>query len=171
MRRNIKLLVLIIIIGLIIWLLESGKPKIEEIMPMPSTTNQTEVAEIITKKEKRYARAKEITSPDGFINTDGISIGELIGKKVIMIDFWTYSCINCQRTFPYINAWYEKYKDQGLEIIGIHTPEFKFEHDYDNVVDATKRYGLKFPIVQDNDFSTWRAYRNRFWPRKYIMRL
>jgi len=130
--------------------------------------------------------AKEITTPDGFINTDGkpVTIGEFVGKKVVLIDFWTYSCINCQRTTPYLNAWYEKYgstsfdktqdkslatSSPGLVIIGLHTPEFEFEKVYQNVLDATKRLGIKYPVVLDNDYSTWNAYQNRFWPRKYLI--
>ncbi|MEK7638003.1 MAG: redoxin family protein [Patescibacteria group bacterium] len=127
-----------------------------------------------TKKEeksKRYELAKEITTPDGYINTDGkaIAINSLIGKKVILIDFWTYSCINCQRTTPYLNAWYEKYKDKGFVIIGIHTPEFGFEKDYNNVKAAVEKFGIKFPVVLDNDYSTWTAYKNQYWPRKYLI--
>jgi len=123
------------------------------------------------EKQKRYELAKEITTPDGFINTDNkpITIGELVGKKVVLIDFWTYSCINCQRTTPYLNAWYEKYKDKGLVIIGIHTPEFEFEKDYNNVKTAVEKFGIKFPVVLDNDYSTWTAYKNRYWPRKYLI--
>jgi len=120
-------------------------------------------------KAKQYELAKEITTPDGFINRSGISIGELVGKKVILIDFWTYSCINCQRTTPYLNAWYEKYRGHGLEIIGIHTPEFEFEKDYVNVQAAVEKFGIKFPVVLDNDYSTWFAYQNRYWPRKYLI--
>lgn len=122
-------------------------------------------------KSKRYELAKEITTPDGFINTDGkpITINGLIGKKVILVDFWTYSCINCQRTTPYLNAWYEKYKDKGFVIIGVHTPEFEFEKNYDNVKAAVKKFGIKFPVVLDNDFSTWTAYKNQYWPRKYLI--
>jgi len=111
----------------------------------------------------------EITNPSGFVNTDGITIEELIGKKVILVDFLTYSCINCQRTFPYLNAWYEKYKDQGLEVVGIHTPEFAFEKDIQNVRDAMIRFGINYPIVLDNDYATWRAYKNKYWPRKYLI--
>src|SRR3989338_6102297 len=122
-------------------------------------------------KSKQYELAKEITTPDGFINTDGkpITINGLIGKKVILVDFWTYSCINCQRTTPYLNAWYEKYKDKGFVIIGVHTPEFEFEKDYNNVKTAVEKFGIKFPVVLDNDFSTWNAYKNRYWPRKYLI--
>ena len=111
----------------------------------------------------------EIAAPSGFVNTDGVTIGELVGKKVILVDFMTYSCINCQRTFPYLVAWYEKYKDQGLEIVGIHTPEFAFEKDIGNVREAMKRFGITYPVVLDNDYATWRAYGNQYWPRKYLI--
>ena len=111
----------------------------------------------------------EIVDPSGFVNTEPLTIRELIGKKVVLVDFLTYSCINCQRTFPYLNAWYEKYKDQGLEIVGIHTPEFAFEKDIDNVRAAMKRFGITHPIVLDNDYGTWNAYENRYWPNKYLI--
>lgn len=112
---------------------------------------------------------KEIVKPAGFVNTDKITIGELVGKKVILVDFLTYSCINCQRTFPYINAWYDRYKDQGLEVIGIHTPEFAFEKDIKNVREAMKKFGITHPIVLDNEYGTWGAYGNQYWPRKYLI--
>ena len=134
---------------------------------MPSKFLSAEV------QSKRYELAKEITTPDGFINTDGkqIAINDLIGKKIILVDFWTYSCINCQRTTPYLNAWYEKYKDKGFVIIGVHTPEFEFEKDYNNVKMAVEKFGIKFPVVLDNDFSTWMAYKNQYWPRKYLINI
>lgn len=119
---------------------------------------------------------REIVAPSGFVNTPinsgqaaPITIGELVGKKVILIDFLTYSCINCQRTFPHINRWYEKYKDQGLEIIGIHTPEFAFEKDIENVRDAMQKFSVTHPIVLDNDYATWRSYENSYWPRRYLV--
>lgn len=115
---------------------------------------------------KKYA---EIAQPSGFVNTDNITIGENIGKNVVLVDFLTYSCINCIRTFPYLNAWYDKYHDAGLQIIGIHTPEFAFEHKKENVAAAMQKFGIKFPIVLDNDYGTWRAYQNNYWPRKYLI--
>jgi len=164
-----KIIVSVILIaataGGIVYLNSQKAPRSEE--------KNIEVKTSVNKKEKLalYDPAKEITTPDGFINTDGepITISEFIGKKVILVDFWTYSCINCQRTTPYLNAWYEKYKDKGLVIIGIHTPEFEFEKIYQNVLDATERLGIKYPVVLDNDYSTWTAYKNRFWPRKYLI--
>jgi len=139
--------------------------------PAGQTEKDSEITVVMNKKEKtkRYEPAKEITTPDGFINIDSVSVAELIGKKVVLIDFWTYSCINCQRTIPYLNAWHEKYKDEGLVIIGVHTPEFKFEQEYENVLAAVKKFGIQYPVVLDNDYSTWTAYQNRYWPRKYLI--
>jgi cytochrome c biogenesis protein CcdA/thiol-disulfide isomerase/thioredoxin len=120
-------------------------------------------------KSGNYPPYQEIKSPSGFVNTEPITIGELIGKKVVLVDFMTYSCINCIRTLPYLNDWYAKYHDQGLEIIGIHTPEFAFEKDLRNVQAAMKKYDIKFPVVLDNDYATWNAYNNHYWPRKYLI--
>ena len=119
----------------------------------------------------------EIANPSGFLNTPPsgsgqagpITIGELVGKKVILVDFMTYSCINCQRTFPHVRNWYEKYKDKGLEIVGIHTPEFAFEKDINNVRIAMKEARITYPVVLDNDYGTWRAWGNQYWPRKYLI--
>jgi len=103
-----------------------------------------------------------------WINSAPLSMQSLKGK-VVLIDFWTYSCINCIRTLPHMNAWQEKYADKGLVIIGVHTPEFEFEKDYANVKSAVEKYGIKYPVVQDNNYETWRAYGNSYWPRKYMI--
>lgn len=86
-----------------------------------------------------------------------------------MVDFWTYSCINCIRTLPYLEKLYQTYKDWGLVVIGVHAPEFQFERITANVRDAVKKYGLNYPVVQDNDFLTWRAFNNYYRPAKYII--
>ena len=106
--------------------------------------------------------------PSGFINTEPFSLDDLEGK-VILIDFWTYTCINCIRTMPFLRDWYEKYADDGLVIVGVHSPEFEFEKIRANVIQAAEEFGLTYPIVQDNDFGTWRNYENRFWPAKYLI--
>jgi thiol-disulfide isomerase/thioredoxin len=116
-----------------------------------------------------YPLYREIANPSGFVNSDPFTLKQLVGKKVILVDFMTYSCINCIRTFPYLNAWYDKYKDQGLEIVAIHTPEFAFEHKIENVREAMQRFGIKFPVVLDNNYATWNAYGNSYWPRKYLI--
>jgi len=121
-------------------------------------------------KADLYIPAIDISSPDGFINTDPINISDLVAdSKVVLLDIWTYSCINCQRTLPYLNAWHEEYADDGLVIIGLHTPEFEFEKDIANVRRAVEKYGIEYPVVLDNDYSTWNAYGNRYWPRKYLI--
>lgn len=113
-------------------------------------------------------KAPEIISGGIWFNSDPLTLEQLKGK-VVIIDFWTYSCINCQRTLPYLRKWNEKYHDKGLVIIGVHAPEFEFEKSQKNVADAIKDFQLIYPIVQDNDFATWRAYNNRYWPAKYFI--
>ncbi|MGB0757400.1 MAG: cytochrome c biogenesis protein CcdA [Patescibacteria group bacterium] len=112
--------------------------------------------------------APEIIPGGEWFNSDELTLEGLQGK-VVMLDFMTYSCINCIRTFPYLRAWHDTYADDGLVIIGIHTPEFEFEKDPDNVREALEDFDLTFPVVQDNDYATWRAYGNRYWPRKYLI--
>ncbi len=133
---------------------------------------QTGANNTTTFVEKTHGpKAPEIVRPSGFINTDDkpITIKEFKGKKVVLLDIWTYTCINCQRTLPYVESWYEKYKDMGLVVIGLHTPEFAFEKIKSNVEIATKKYGLTYPIVMDNEYATWTAYGNQYWPRKYLI--
>lgn len=113
-------------------------------------------------------KAPEIIPGGSWFNSEPLTLEKLRGK-VVVIDFWTYSCINCQRTFPYLRRWHETYSDKGLVIIGVHSPEFEFEKNEKNVAQAIKDFNLTYPIVQDNDFSTWRAYRNRYWPAKYFI--
>lgn len=162
-KNTLLVLTLATIIGSI-WYLESLK------VPVAPGGGGVEI-ELMTvaEKEDSYDRAVEITNPTGYLNSDPFLIADLIGEKVILVDFWTYSCINCQRTIPVLNAWYDKYEDDGLVIIGIHSPEFEFEKFTTNVQAAIEKFGIKYPVVQDNDKGTWRAYQNRYWPREYLI--
>ncbi len=120
---------------------------------------------------KNLGAAPELTGINDWLNTEGgksLSLEELRGK-VVLIDFWTYSCINCIRTLPYVQSWYEKYEKEGFVVIGVHTPEFLFEHKKENVADAIKKYGLTYPVAQDNDYATWQAFENRYWPAHYLI--
>ena len=161
--------VVAIIVG-VIWYSEAHKSNM-------APTGEDATIHVTAKedKAKMYETAKELVGVQGFINSPSVGqnkpfkIADYIGKKVILVDFWTYSCINCQRTTPYLNAWWDKYKDQGLLIIGVETPEFEFEKDYNNVADATNKLGIKYPVVQDNNYTTWNAYGNRYWPHKYLI--
>lgn len=114
--------------------------------------------------------AIEIADPTGFINVSStFRLSSVIGSKVILLDFWTYSCINCVRTIPYLNAWYQKYASQGLVIVGIHTPEFNFEKNIANVQAAVNQYGIKYPVILDSNQGTWDAYNNLYWPHEYLI--
>ena len=112
--------------------------------------------------------APEVKGIESWINSEPFTLGSQRGK-VVLVDFWTYTCINCIRTFPYLKDWHEKYADQGLVIVGVHTPEFEFEKKRENVIDAAMKHGLNYPIAQDNDFETWNAYSNQYWPAKYLI--
>lgn len=155
---------------------QNDAPAQEVVMPREEVTPINNAQKIVTEQTEKknfqnLTRAAEISTPDGFINTSGkpITIGELRNKKVVLVSFWTYSCINCKRTLPYFNDWYTKYKDQGLEIVSIHTPEFSFEHVLKNVESAVATHKIEYPVVLDNDYSTWSSYGNQYWPRRYLV--
>lgn len=112
--------------------------------------------------------APPITGIQSWLNSAPLNISEL-RNKVVLIDFWTYSCINCIRTLPYITQWDAKYRDKGLIIIGIHSPEFEFEKKEDNVKNAISRYGILYPVALDNNLSTWASYSNKYWPAHYLI--
>ncbi|MEM3086635.1 MAG: thioredoxin family protein [Halobacteria archaeon] len=113
--------------------------------------------------------APELRGIAGYLNTEpNLTLSSLRGRAVL-VDFWTYSCINCQRTLPYLKAWDAKYRDRGLTIVGVHTPEFAFEKSRENVARFVEENGIRYPVVQDNDYATWRAYQNNYWPRKYLV--
>uniref|UniRef100_UPI002899EA75 redoxin domain-containing protein n=2 Tax=unclassified Brevundimonas TaxID=2622653 RepID=UPI002899EA75 len=109
-----------------------------------------------------------LTGATTWINTPPLTTEQLRGK-VVVVDFWTYSCINCIRSIPYVRAWAEKYKDQGLVVIGVHTPEFAFEKSEANVRQNIRRLGIAYPVAMDNDFAVWRAFRNQYWPAHYFI--
>lgn len=116
----------------------------------------------------KIAAVPELAGITGWVNTEPFTFQQLRGK-VVLVNFWTYSCINCIRTFPHLKEWYAKYKDRGLVIVGVHTPEFEFEKDSDNVREAVKRFGLLYPIAIDSRYETWQNFGNRFWPAHYLI--
>jgi cytochrome c biogenesis protein CcdA/thiol-disulfide isomerase/thioredoxin len=117
---------------------------------------------------KNYGQAPDVTGISSWVNSPRLSIPRLRGK-VVLVDFWTYSCINCLRTLPYLKSWDERYRSQGLVILGVHTPEFGFEHDLGNVRAAVKRLGIHYPVALDNHYGTWKAYSNNYWPADYLV--
>jgi cytochrome c biogenesis protein CcdA/thiol-disulfide isomerase/thioredoxin len=117
---------------------------------------------------KDYGAAPDVRDVSAWINSRPLSLPALRGK-VVLVDFWTYSCINCLRTLPYLKAWDARYRSKGLVILGVHTPEFEFEHDLGNVRAAVKRLGVRYPVALDNSYGTWKAYSNNYWPADYLV--
>jgi len=115
-----------------------------------------------------FGPAPEFLTDREWINSNPLTMEDLKGK-VVIVDFWTYSCVNCIRTTPYLKSWYNTYKDDGLVIIGIHAPEFVFERDIKNVTKAVEDMGIDWPVLLDNDFKMWNAYENSYWPSKYFI--
>ncbi len=118
--------------------------------------------------KSKLQKAPNILDAAEYINTSPNKLAKILEGKVVLYDIWTYSCINCIRTLPYITAWDEKYNDDGLVIVGIHTPEFEFEKDKDNVLAAMQKFDINYPVVLDNEKEIWNAFQNQYWPRKYI---
>jgi thiol-disulfide isomerase/thioredoxin len=118
--------------------------------------------------KSQFKKAPDFDRVTGYVNTSPIKLSDLKGK-VVLVHFWTYTCINCIHTIPHLNDWYEKYANKGFVIAGIQTPEFEFEKNIDSVKNAVKDFKIKYPIIQDNDYGTWNAYGNRYWPRDYLL--
>jgi len=115
-----------------------------------------------------HSATPEFDGISGWLNSPPLTLESLRGK-VVLVQFWTYSCINCVRTLPYVTKWYDTYKDKGFVVIGVHTPEFAFERETANVETAIKRFGIKYPVAQDNQYRTWRAFGNQYWPAEYLI--
>ena len=132
---------------------------------------QAAAAKVGTSSLPRLAKAPNFTGIVTWLNTPGdqpLSLAQLKGK-VVLIDFWTYSCINCQRSLPHVESWYNEYKKDGLVVVGVHTPEFAFEHVVSNVRSEAGKLGVDYPIAVDNNYGTWDAYSNQYWPAEYLI--
>jgi thiol-disulfide isomerase/thioredoxin len=126
----------------------------------PSTGGSTPVSEA--------KAAPEFQNIDKWLNSEPLKINELRGK-VVLVDFWTYTCINCLNHLPSVQSWHEKYKDKGLVVVGVHTPEFAYEKSTKNVQDAIKKLQIKHAVAQDNSYATWKAFDNHYWPAVYLI--
>lgn len=139
---------------------ETVKKELEKLRMNTNKMNNTMLA--------NEGQAPALVGLTDWINSKPLSLDELKGK-VVLIDFWTYSCINCVRTLPHVKEWYNKYKNDGFIIIGVHTPEFEFEKNPANVKDAVKRFDITYPVALDNNYQTWQNYNNRYWPAHYLI--
>jgi thiol-disulfide isomerase/thioredoxin len=155
------------IIGLLIiggiYLEVTNKDDSMSILDNTMFANKPKTAEL-----KNLGPAPEFVGIEKWLNSEPLTQASLKGK-VVLIDFWTYSCINCIRTLPYVTKWYDTYKDDGLVVVGVHTPEFAFEKVTANVETAIKRHKINYPVAQDNNYDTWSAYNNRYWPAEYLI--
>ncbi len=141
-----------------------GKPD-QKFIPLSQSSN----GKIIDKSQ--FNIAPEFQKISGYINTNSsqpLTMANLKGK-VVLVEFWTYSCINCIRNLQYLIDWSTKYVDKGLVVVGVHTPEFEFEKNINNVKTAVQKYGINYPVLQDNEKKTWNAYGNQYWPRTYLI--
>ena len=154
-----------------------AQQKLEKLVSAATTQNGTVTTIKLNQDQfqhidkSQFIKAPEFAQITGYINTphnSPITLSSLKGK-VVLVDFWTYSCINCIRTIPYLNDWDQKYAGNGLVIVGVHSPEFEFEKNYDNVKAAVQRLGITYPVVLDSDHGTWNAYGNQYWPRHYLI--
>lgn len=157
MGKKLFVIVIIVVLALIVYFGFSDEKAQEKTM-------------LDSPKLPIIGKASEIRGIFGWINSEPLTLEKLKGK-VVLVDFWTYSCINCIRTLPYVKEWYEKYKNNGFVLLGIHSPEFNFEKERKNVEEAVKKYGLTYPVALDNDHKTWNAFNNRYWPAHYLIDL
>ena len=144
-------------------------PELEKAAIAVATFGPAEVNTLATRYIlEGYEPAPELASITAWGNAEPFTLESKRGS-VVLIDFWTFACINCIRTFPHLNELHSKYADKGLQIVGVHYPEFQFEMDMEAVMEKAEEYGLRYPIVQDNLGGTWRAYKNRYWPALYLI--
>lgn len=125
--------------------------------------------ERIEEKARNHSRAREIRDPSGFVNADSVNISRYVGEKVVLVEFWTFGCYNCQNTHPHVQDYWRSYEDEGLVVIGVHYPEFAYEAERDNVEAYVDETNTTYPVVLDNDGGTWDAYDQRFWPTRYLI--
>ena len=135
---------------------------------VPNTANGF-VAGLFNGSDQAPRQAPEFSGIEKWLNTSSPATIASLKGKVVLVDFWTYSCINCLRTLPHVEAWYNKYHSAGFEVVGVSTPEFAFEKDAGNVTSAIKRYGIPYPVALDNKYSTWNSYNNEYWPAEYLI--
>jgi thiol-disulfide isomerase/thioredoxin len=138
------------------------------VLSLPPMAPEAAAASLFGSTGMTGKPAPAFTGIDTWINSPPLKIDELRGK-VVLVDFWTYTCINCLNQLPHVKAWHEKYKDQGLVVVGVHSPEYDEERSTAGLKDAIARLGIRHAVAQDNDFKTWKGYNNRYWPALYLI--
>lgn len=146
-----------------------GLTRFEQVPQVRDRLNDMKDSELVLIEEGVANPNPEFEGATGWVNSEPLTFSDKLKGKVVLVDFWTYTCINCIRTLPYLKAWYETYENDGFVIVGVHTPEFEFEKDTDNVRKAMQDFGLTYPVVQDNDYKIWQSYNNMYWPAHYLI--
>lgn len=144
--------------------LRLGTQRQNSTAPNQPTATKPETTPVLAAAEKTLPDFQGIQQ---WLNSDPLSIADLKGN-VVLIQFWTFACINCQRTLPHVTQWHRQYAAQGLKVIGVHTPEFAFERDPNNIKRAIQQHQITYPVPIDNDYGTWKAYRNEYWPHLFL---
>lgn len=170
MKREIKnaaiagVVVVCAIVGIAAYFMSLDKPSLNEnsSLVQPASGNSSLV------DESQYPLAPALVGISGYVNTTPDELKDMMKNKVVLYDFWTYSCVNCLRTLPFLEEWNTKYADKGLLIIGVHSPEFEFEKDINNVKTAVEKYNITYPVVLDSDHDIWDEFGNNYWPAEYI---
>ena len=140
-----------------------------QISPSVSLTQNGNTQNHFMIDKSKFKKAPEFTDTTGYLNTPApIKLAELKGK-IVLVHFWTYTCINCLHTIPHLNDWYTKYSNKGLIIVGVQTPEFNDEKNIDSVKAAVQKFQIKYPVILDNNYVNWNAYGNNYWPRDYLI--
>jgi thiol-disulfide isomerase/thioredoxin len=142
---------------------QKPSPAIAPANPAPVAADATETAAAPSGGQS----LPEFQGITQWLNSDPLTVADLQGS-VVLVQFWTFACINCQRTLPYIVQWHERYAAKGLKVVGIHTPEFAFERDVNNIKQALKKHNITYPVPVDSGFQTWKAYRNEYWPHLFL---
>ena len=146
----------------------AGLTKLEDNQAVKKELEKIREQKDLMPSISNYETAPELILGGEWFNSKPLTMKDLRGK-VVLVDFWTYTCINCIRTFPYLKSWYQKYEKSGFVVLGVHTPEFAFERDAENVKQAIADFELRYPVMQDNDYATWTAFNNRYWPAHYLI--
>ena len=167
-QRFVALIAAVSAIVVVIVALMATSPEKAKNDESASSGDRTDFSQLPGRGAQVGKLAPEIVGISAWLNSQPIALNDLRGK-VVLVDFWTYTCVNCVRTLPYLTEWHQKYAEKGLVIIGVHTPEFNFEREVKNVEAATKRYGVMYPVALDNARGTWDNYRTQFWPRKFLV--
>jgi thiol-disulfide isomerase/thioredoxin len=143
--------------------MKKNLPKVVGQMAVPITKSDTEGI------FNASTPAPELTGITAWLNTDKPFTLHSFRGKVVLVDFWTNQCINCIHTLPYVTKWYNTYSDQGFVVVGVHTPELAYEYTISSIKTAIQTYGIKYPVAQDNNYATWNAYNNEYWPAEYLI--